>query len=220
AVAALSTSCIAADTVSEKARRNMSWCFTIIRVTDRVNDRWESLGIMTLSPWKRPDDVVSQWGSSLLPLISGLLLATFQALVSAFTAGSESPTGRYRQHVDDLDEYIADKELSEELSAKIRDYFIFKYRGKIFSHDGLLALMSDRLQEEIQLHNWREMLAKVPFLQRFGDKNEEMLLAQVAGAMRECFFLDGDTIFGQGEHGDCMYFIISGEVSVFVDQKK
>ncbi|KAI8855185.1 cyclic nucleotide-binding-like protein [Chytridium lagenaria] len=54
------------------------------------------------------------------------------------------------------------------------------------------------------------MLVQVPFLNRL----------KIASAMSECHFVQGDSIFRQGDHGDCMYFIMTGEVSAFVDGLK
>ncbi|KAI8849926.1 cyclic nucleotide-binding-like protein [Chytridium lagenaria] len=218
-------------------------CFLFLmpRVYGYVDNRWKSLGVFDMSPAYRyswglwagisntfsvtsefePDIIYELWGHCVLPTLSGLLLATFQGLVSALSAGVESPTGRFRQQVDDVDEYIESKMMDDAMASKIRDYFNFKYRGKIFNQEQIIAMMSDRLREDIQLHNWQAMLMQVPFLNRFGDdRKSDGLLAQIASAMTESHFVQGDTIFRQGEHGDCMYFIMIGDVSAFVDGVK
>ncbi|KAJ3199510.1 anaphase-promoting complex subunit Hcn1, partial [Dinochytrium kinnereticum] len=149
-----------------------------------------------------------------------ILLATIHGLVAAYSSGEESPVGRFRQKVDDVNEYLQGKQLSDDISVKVRDYFNLKYRGKVFTDD-IMTILNERLREEIQLHNWRATLLEVPFLNRFEeDEKSEAMLAQVAGAMEECYFVAGDIVFAQGEKGDSMFFIISGEVNVFVDHKK
>ncbi|KAJ3109982.1 anaphase-promoting complex subunit Hcn1 [Phlyctochytrium bullatum] len=215
--------------------------FYIPRITGHVDYLWKSMGILTMPPSKqytwgfwaaiantvpmtsnyRPDSDLSQWGGSFLTVVSALLLATFTGIVAAFSAGEVSPAGRFRQRIDEVNEYIIAKEMNDELAAKIRDYFNFKYRGKIFNQDGILSNLNERIQEEIQLHNWCEMLMQVPFLNPLGQEDTDHgLFAQIASSMVECFFVGGDTIFSQGEHGDCMYFIITGSVAVIVDNKK
>ena len=64
------------------------------------------------------------------------------------------------------------------------------------------------------LRTW-EMVAKVPFFQSLG----ATLIAEVARLLRVRDYPAAAVIFRRGEPGDCMYFVVEGEVEVMLDPK-
>lgn len=60
-----------------------------------------------------------------------------------------------------------------------------------------------------KLKNYADLMKKVPLLRSLTE--EEQL--KIAALLKPKEFEDGENIIKQGEEGDCMYFIQSGEVS-------
>jgi voltage-gated potassium channel len=56
----------------------------------------------------------------------------------------------------------------------------------------------------------RDLVAKVPFFHDIGSST----IADVAGLLRPRDYPAGAVIMRRGEHGDCMYFVASGEVQI------
>lgn len=72
------------------------------------------------------------------------------------------------------------------------------------------------LSLEVQLYLNRGILTKVPF---FKDA-DEVFIREIIPKLRHHTFLPGDLIMRQGEYGDCMYFINSGNVTVLINNEQ
>jgi voltage-gated potassium channel len=68
---------------------------------------------------------------------------------------------------------------------------------------------AEELRRRDFLRTW-ELVAKVPFFHNIGAS----LIAEVAHLLRPRDYPDGAVIMRRGEPGDCMYFVVDGEVEV------
>ncbi|HTV90995.1 MAG TPA: cyclic nucleotide-gated ion channel [Stellaceae bacterium] len=68
---------------------------------------------------------------------------------------------------------------------------------------------AEELRRRDFLRTW-ELVAKVPFFHNIG----ATLIAEVARLLRPSDYTDGTVIMRRGEPGDCMYFVVEGEVEV------
>ncbi|KAJ3066927.1 Potassium voltage-gated channel sub H member 7 [Podochytrium sp. JEL0797] len=143
-------------------------------------------------------------------LFGAILYAVFIATVSS-AAMSINPSSRlYVQKLEELKDYIKWKELSPETEDKLFSYYETKYRMTVSS-----------VMQEVSLHNTRDLILKVPFLQRQeGDGRDEIWIGRIAIALHAQHYIAGDYIIKQGEAGFDMFFIVSGKVDVFVNDKK
>ncbi|KAJ3072804.1 hypothetical protein HDU98_002883 [Podochytrium sp. JEL0797] len=77
------------------------------------------------------------------------------------------------------------------------------------------------VMQEVSLHNTRDLILKVPFLKRQeGDGRDEIWIGRIAIALHTQHYIAGDYITKQGEAGFDMFFIVSGKVDVFVNDRK
>src|SRR5271165_5735408 len=75
---------------------------------------------------------------------------------------------------------------------------------------GILATgFAEETRRREFLRTW-DLVAKVPFFHDIGAS----IIADVARLLRPREYPAGAVIFRRGEHGDCMYFIASGEVEI------
>ncbi|KAI9346480.1 hypothetical protein BDR26DRAFT_855653, partial [Obelidium mucronatum] len=165
----------------------------------------------------KPQTLNEQLFSIAFILMGAVLYAAFVGyLSSAFT--SVNPSGRlYNQKMEELNDYVKWRNLSEETKQKLVQYYETKYRGKYFEEDTLLADMNESLRSEISMHNTRYLIEKVPFLKRDArDGRDEIFFNRIANKLHARYFIPGDCITKQGDSGLDMYFILSGKVDVFV----
>jgi voltage-gated potassium channel len=75
---------------------------------------------------------------------------------------------------------------------------------------GILATgFAEETRRRDFLRTW-DLVAKVPFFHDIGSST----IADVAGLLRPRDYQAGAVIMRRGEHGDCMYFVASGEVQI------
>jgi len=65
------------------------------------------------------------------------------------------------------------------------------------------------------MHLNRDIIAKVSLFQH----TDEIFIKEIVQLLEPVVFLPNDYIITQGEYGDCMYFLSSGEVEILIDNK-
>ncbi|KNC99242.1 uncharacterized protein SPPG_05498 [Spizellomyces punctatus DAOM BR117] len=165
----------------------------------------------------RPTTALEQWTTIICCLVGALLYASLVGTISSFSFGLDSSGRMYKQKMDEVNEYMAYKNLGDTLKRKVRSFFQLKYRGKYFDEASILKELNDSLRQEITIHNCRDLIAKVNFLSRnVGDGRDLDFLGRIANALKAVYYIKGDTIFEQGKVGNEMYFILSGMVEIIV----
>ncbi|TPX59076.1 hypothetical protein PhCBS80983_g02740 [Powellomyces hirtus] len=169
----------------------------------------------------RPVTAYEQWCTIVSCLMGALLYASLVGTISSFSFGLDSSGRLYKEKMDEVNEYMHYKNLSQELKNKVRQYFQLKYRGKYFDEAAIMKELNDSLREEITVHNCRDLIAKVNFLSRnVGDGRDHNFLGRIASALKAVYYIQGDTIFEQGRVGNEMYFILSGTVEIIVGSNR
>ncbi|KAI8917527.1 hypothetical protein DFJ77DRAFT_456739 [Powellomyces hirtus] len=169
----------------------------------------------------RPVTAYEQWCTIISCLMGALLYASLVGTISSFSFGLDSSGRLYKEKMDEVNEYMHYKNLSQELKNKVRQYFQLKYRGKYFDEAAIMKELNDSLREEITVHNCRDLIAKVNFLSRnVGDGRDHNFLGRIASALKAVYYIQGDTIFEQGRVGNEMYFILSGTVEIIVGSNR
>ncbi|KAI8607297.1 cyclic nucleotide-binding-like protein [Chytriomyces sp. MP71] len=127
----------------------------------------------------------------------------------------------YKQKIDELREYMEWKDLDPITCKKIFKYYDLKYQGKYFEENNIFDDLNESLRMEIAVHNCKELVRRVPFLNRQQrDGRDELFLGRIASALVSCYYVAGDVLFFQGQMGEDMYFILSGMVYVLVNGKR
>ncbi|ORY43495.1 hypothetical protein BCR33DRAFT_851208 [Rhizoclosmatium globosum] len=177
------------------------------------------LGVGNMFPMSFKPQTISEQLIDIFFIFAGACLYAILVGYISSAAISFDNSGRlYNQKMEELIDYIKWKKLSPETRQKLVSYYETKYRGKYFEEETLLADMNESLRTEISLHNTRNLIMKVPFLQReTGDHRDEIFYSRIASALHARYYIPGDSITKQGESGADMFFILSGKVDVFVD---
>ncbi|TPX71341.1 hypothetical protein CcCBS67573_g06201 [Chytriomyces confervae] len=167
-----------------------------------------------------PDSAAEQLIYSVFIIFAAVLYASFLGAISSATM-SINPAGRlYTQKMEELLDYVKFKNLPQETTEKLFDYYETKYRGKYFEEEVMLAEMNESLRAEILLKNTRALIEQVPFLRREeNDGRDEIFIGRIARALRSHYYVQGDFITKQGDTGYDMFFILSGKLDVTINNK-
>ncbi|KAJ3126455.1 anaphase-promoting complex subunit Hcn1 [Nowakowskiella sp. JEL0407] len=168
----------------------------------------------------RPNDPIEVWTTIASVLIGAVLFAVLVGTISSFSFGLDSSGRQFRQKMDEVNEYMSHKKLSDTLKMRINQYYELKYRGKYFDETGIMHELNESLRTEIAKHNCSALIKKVPFLNREKkDGRDDLFMCRIANALKPVYYINGDVIFEQGRVGNEMYFILSGLVEIVVNSK-
>ena len=137
--------------------------------------------------------------------------------ISTLVANLDTAKSEYKAKMGEVLEFMRRRSIPAQLQAKVREYYAYLWetRGNVGEVDWL-SEMPGHLSVDLAMFLNRDVIAKVPL---FRDA-DELFLRQVVGLLKAVVFLPGDNIMREGEHADCMYFLSSGEVEVFVNSAK
>ncbi|KAI9336711.1 cyclic nucleotide-binding-like protein [Obelidium mucronatum] len=147
----------------------------------------------------KPQTIPEQVLNIIFIVCGGALYALLVGLLSSAVIAYDSSGRLYRQKLDELNEYMTWKRIDVPTKKKVLSYYEFKYRGKYFEEQNLLADMNGSLR----------MMGVIPSI--FG---------KIAMALTAMYYITGDFVFHQGEIGAGMYFIHSGMVNIIVSGKQ
>ncbi|KAJ3416612.1 hypothetical protein HDV05_000894 [Chytridiales sp. JEL 0842] len=165
-----------------------------------------------------PSEPVEQIVTIIMILIGAILYAALVGTISSFSFGLDSSGRKFKERLDEVNEYMSYIKLNEGLRQKVAQYYDLKYQGKYFDEAAIFAEMNDSLRREIAIHNCKDLIDKVPFLRReLKDGRDDVFVGRIAQALQATHFVKGDTIFEQGWVGNEMYFIQRGKVAIIVN---
>ncbi|KAI8827808.1 cyclic nucleotide-binding-like protein [Chytriomyces cf. hyalinus JEL632] len=169
----------------------------------------------------RPVTSIERWLFLSFSVIGAVLYASVVGVISSVAMSIDASARLYKQKVDELKEYMRWKDLDPTTRRKVMKYYELKYRGKFFEETTLLNEMNESLKMEIAVHNCKELISKVSFLNRHQkDGRDDLFIGRIATSLVPCYFVPGDIIIFQGEIGNDMYFMLSGSVSVIVGENR
>lgn len=144
-------------------------------------------------------------------LVGFCLKLYFLAQVVQILHKYNSSANKYRQHMQQLNEYVRYKGLSEAIKRRITNYFDFKYQKHFYKEAEILGTITPQLRQDIIMHTCRRFVEKVDF---FKDLPMSLLL-KIVTCLKSTIFLPNDVIMQAGIAGDTMYFISYGTVAVY-----
>ncbi|KAJ3291591.1 anaphase-promoting complex subunit Hcn1 [Rhizoclosmatium sp. JEL0117] len=174
----------------------------------------------TFSTNFKPETNLEQIINIVFIIIGATLYALLVGLLSSAAIAYDSSGRMYRQKIDELTEYLNWKRIDEATKKKVLSYYEFKYRGKYFEEETLLADMNSSLRMELASINCRRLIEQVPFLKRdLKDGRDMIYVGKMATALHAVYYVQGDYVFHQGENATEMFFIQAGTVNIIVNGK-
>eukprot|EP00939_MAST-03C_sp_MAST-3C-sp1_P001566 g1566.t1 len=167
----------------------------------------------------RPYTLWGTWFNTFVCLIGSvlfsLLIGAFQALFDELNALGVSAFDRQQ---DELDRYMCLHNVSDDFRRTINEHFKASYvslGGAVAFDTEVICGLPNKLQEDIALHLYGDLLCSVSFTTFWSDSFK----ARFARYLRCVFFCAGDVIFSQAERGDTLYIVMSGKVNFTIRRR-
>lgn len=136
--------------------------------------------------------------------------------VSGLIANLDVARANFLKKIEEVTAYLKSKDIPEELQDKILNYYYYLWdKKKNISDQNPLADLPSSLALEVMLYLNRDMLRKVELFKNAA----EIFVREAIQMLTPLIYMPEDYIIRQGEYGDCMYFLSSGEVDVVVDEQ-
>jgi hypothetical protein len=136
----------------------------------------------------------------------GVIIGRVGAMVQSRSMGQIAYDSRFRE----LQEYMQYRSTSQRLRTKVVSYLTTKFPNRtIFDESQILAGLPDKLRVEIQIENYYNAVAAVPFL----PTNDIHIRTAICSRLVPMTYMQGEHIIHEGALGREMYLIEHGTVA-------
>jgi voltage-gated potassium channel len=137
--------------------------------------------------------------------------------VATLIANLDTARAAYQDKMEEINDFLRTKKVPAVLQSRVRDYYHYLWETqKSVTTASITEELPHTIAMEILLFLNRTILSKVSL---FRNANE-IFIREIVQLLRPIVFLPDDYIIRQGEYGDCMYFLSSGDVEVLVGDTK
>jgi voltage-gated potassium channel len=137
--------------------------------------------------------------------------------VSGLIANIDVARAEFVKKIESVRIYLNNKSIPKDMQEKVLSYYHYLWdKKKNVSDDNPLSDLPVSISLEIMLYLNRDMLMKVDL---FKDA-EELFVREAIQMLKPLIYLPNDYIIRQGEYGDCMFFLNSGEIEVLINGKQ
>jgi len=179
-----------------------------------------------------PSTTEEVWATIFSMSIGASLFACIVGSITAVLLSLDSTSANFQTYMNEANAYFAHRQVPSELRKKVKSYLSMRWSQrhgermqyieegelvksssvKMYDEDKVLDNLSPYLRKELALSAVKFMLNKNPvFANSFFPVNLCHFLAQ---SLRECLFLEGQTIIYENSVADALYFIRKGKVEV------
>ncbi len=137
--------------------------------------------------------------------------------IASLIANLDVARANYQKKMEEVNEFLRTRRVPQPLQTRVRDYYAYLWETrKSVSAVSPTADLPSSLSMEILLFLNRTLLSKVELFRSASDP----FIREVVQLLQPMVFLPDDFIIRQGEYGDCMYFLTSGDVEVLVNDSR
>jgi len=137
--------------------------------------------------------------------------------VSGLIANLDVARAEFIKKIESVRIYLNNKQIPKDLQEKILSYYHYLWdKKKNVTDENPLSDLPISLSLEIMLYLNRDMLMKVDLFKN----SQELFVREAIQMLKPLIYLPEDYIIRQGEYGDCMYFLSSGEIEVLVNDSQ
>lgn len=156
-----------------------------------------------------------QIGFTIMVQLFGVGMYTYAiANVSSLVSNLDVARASYQRKLEEVNSWLKSQKIPVHLQEQVRDYFSYVWtRHRSVNPRSTLEELPGNLSLEILMYLNRDLLTKVPL---FKDA-QELFIRESVQLLKPRIFMPNEYIIRQGENGDSMYFLTSGDVDVLVD---
>ena len=130
--------------------------------------------------------------------------------VASLLANIDVVRARHLRRLETVNNFMRDRGVPRDLQARVRDYYNYRWQSRMGQQAEMLEDLPKPLRVEIALHLNRNILRKVPVLERASEE----LLRELVLHLKPMVFVPGQALMRRGETGHELYFINKGSVEV------
>ena len=207
----------------------LAMCFVMAARSDAVAEHLSSyvsalnftIGIMlaaTYVPFGTDRELIFSMSASCVGAIFAALLFGQVALVLANFMRADT---RYMTKLEDAEEHMRALALPEDLRRRIRLYLEFLWhQNRCLDRDSFLSSLSLSLSTEVNLYTNQSFIVRAKIFKDVHTADLDPFLAKLVCTLKMRNYMPGDFIVIQGEYGDEMFFLYSGEAMVLLGKKR
>jgi hypothetical protein len=133
--------------------------------------------------------------------------------IAIIIANLDVAKANFMEKMEEINNYLSAKKIPMPLQKRVRDYYNYIWESRrSISSEAVIQGLPQSLEIEILLFINQAIVQKVPLFKNA----DEIFIREVIQYLRAMVFLPNDYIIRQGEYGDCMYFLNSGDAEVLV----
>lgn len=121
---------------------------------------------------------------------------------------------QYLENIEKLSAMIHYRKMPYDLQRRIRDYYLFMWKKRLgYDESIFLQGLPHHLQLEVAMYLKKDLVDKIPLF-KGASKN---FMREIAFHLQPIILMPGDYICREGDVGSEMYFLLKGNLSVYVD---
>jgi voltage-gated potassium channel len=133
--------------------------------------------------------------------------------VATLIANLDVARAFYRTKMEEINDFLRRQRVPAGLQKRVRDYYAYLWETqRSVSAVPIAAELPHSLSQEILLFLNRALIEKVALFRNA----DEIFIREIVQRLKPMAFLPDDYLIRQGEYGDCMYFLASGDVEVLI----
>ena len=137
------------------------------------------------------------------------------ANVSSLVSNLDVARAAYQRRLEEVNSYLRAQKIPPHLQERVKDYYSYLWEQKrSVTERTVLEDLPSSLSLEILMYQNRGLVERLDVFQGA----DEVFIREAVQKLRPRVFLPLEYIVRQGEYGDSMYFITSGEMEVLVDE--
>jgi hypothetical protein len=137
--------------------------------------------------------------------------------VSGLISNLDVARSNFVKKIDEVKVYLNNKKIPKDIQEKILSYYHYLWdKKKSISDENPISDLPTSLSLEIMLYLNRDMLMNVELFKN----SQEIFVREAIQILKTLVYLPDDYIIRQGEFGDCMFFLSTGQVEVIINNKQ
>jgi hypothetical protein len=137
--------------------------------------------------------------------------------VSSLIANIDVAKSEYLKKLEGIKNYMRAKRIPPSIQEKVKNYYAYLWETrKNVSTWAMFEDIPHTLKMEMSLYLNKGIIEKVSLFKNASD----LFIREIVQILEPMVFLPHDFIIRQGEFGDCMYFLSTGDVEVLVGEQK
>lgn len=144
-------------------------------------------------------------------IIGKMVVATTWIILVSVINDSKSAALHHSAEINQVEEYLRQKEVPPELCKKIEQFYRFKFQKILFKESNIEKLLSPHLKQEISLVLNQSLLSTIPLLSLL--TSEEFV--NIQSHFKHDILTPHTVVFHSGDDAHELYFLASGTVAIY-----